>query len=68
MATGTRIVTVWLDTTSDEHGWVVDTDSPDGGESETLKVFPPNRGGRADAVEYAKKVAARRGCEMRVHG
>lgn len=61
-----RIVTVWLDTTSDDHGWIVDTDSPEGGESETIKVFPPTSAGKAKAVAFAQKAAARRGCEMKV--
>ena len=26
-----QIVTVWLDETSDEHGWIVDTDTELGG-------------------------------------
>lgn len=63
--TSERIITVWLDETSDEHGWVVDTDSPEGGESETLDVFPPTDEGYAEACEYAREEAERRGCEVR---
>jgi len=61
------IVTVWLDTTSDDHGWIVDTDTPEGGESNTLKVFPPTKAGKAKAVSFAGKAAARRGCPVRVN-
>lgn len=61
-----KIVTVWLDQTSDEHGWIVDTDTEDGGESNTLKVFPPTEAGRKKANAYAKTAAEKRGCPVRL--
>lgn len=61
-----RVVTVWLDETSDEHGWVVDTDAEAGGESETLRVFPADDAGYAAAVAFAGEAAAERGCEVLV--
>jgi hypothetical protein len=60
------IVTVWLDTTSDDHGWVVDTDIVSGGESETIKMFPPTRDGYDRAVAFVQKAAAKRGCKSRI--
>lgn len=68
MATTTRqIVTVWLDETSDDHGWIVDTDIEGGGESDTLKVFPPTAAGFDRAVSFAKRAASRRGCDLHLH-
>lgn len=64
--TTTRIITVWLDETSDNHGWIVDTDSPEGGESETLKVFPATDAGFGRAVSFAKKAGVKRGCDIRI--
>lgn len=67
MGTTNTIVTVWLDTTSDEAAWIVDTDTTEGGESTTIKTFPPTAAGYDRAVAFAQKAAARRGCEMRVN-
>jgi hypothetical protein len=66
----TEIVTVWLDTMSDEDdwGWVVDTDIVSGGESNTIKMFPPTADGFAKAVAFAEKEAAKRECEVRIDG
>ena len=61
-----RIVSVWLDETSDERGWVVDTDSPEGGQSRTLDVFPPTAEGREEAEAFARREGERRGCEVRI--
>lgn len=63
-----QIVSVWLDTTSDDHGWVVDTDIVDGGESETIKMFPPTADGFRRAVSFAEKAAEKRGLEVEVKG
>lgn len=64
METGTMIVSVWLDTTSDDHGWIVDTDVVGGGESETLRIFQPTAAGKKRAVAFAEAKAERLGCEM----
>lgn len=61
-----RIVSVWLDDVSDEHGWIVDTDTDEGGESGTLKVFPPTDDGFERAVTFAKRAALKRGCDVHV--
>ncbi len=59
----TRIVTVWYDECDDEGTpWIVDTDSVDGGESETIRCFRS----KERAVEFAKTAAAKRGCELRI--
>jgi hypothetical protein len=61
------IVSVWLDDTSDDHGWIVDTDALRvGGESNTLKVFPPTGGGFDRAVRFGKRAAARRECDLHI--
>ncbi len=61
-ATEAKIVTVWLDETSDatEPRWIVDTDIPGGGESTTLKEFDD----RDDACNYATKYAAEHGLRV----
>ena len=64
MTTATnQAVTVWLDTTSDDHGWIVDVDDEAG--SETLKVFPPTNAGKKKANAYAIAVAVRRGLPVK---
>jgi hypothetical protein len=70
MSTTTKLVTVWLDETSDadEPRWIVDTDTEDGGESSTIKTYPGTAAGRAKAVEFGRAAAARRGCALRVTG
>lgn len=64
----TKIVTVWLDETSDECRWIVDEDIVSGGESNTIKAFLPTAEGFEKAVAFAEKAAAKRGCKMRVDG
>lgn len=61
-----EIVTVWLDETSDEHGWVVDTDVTEGGQSRTLKVFPATDAGYRSAVACAEREAAKRGLAVEI--
>lgn len=58
-----RIVTVWLDETSDPIApdWIVDTDSEEGGESIMLKVFDS----RAKATMFAEHYALRHGLKVR---
>ena len=62
--TATKIVTVWLDQTSDEAGWIVDTDIAGGGESETVKTFPPTGTGEKAARKFAAEYAERKGLEV----
>ena len=63
-----RIVSVWLDETSnDEDGWIVDTDTTEGGQSDTLKVFPGTDAGFDRAVSYAKRAGIKRGCDVHLH-
>ncbi len=61
-----RIVTVWLDTTSDDHGWIVDTDTAGGGESETICVFPPDATGRKWAIAFGEHAAFCRGVRLEI--
>ncbi len=61
-----RIVTVWLDTTSDDHGWIVGTDIAGGGESETIYVFPPDDTGRKWAIAFGKRAAFERGVRLEI--
>jgi hypothetical protein len=58
------IVTVWLDETSGNHGWIVDMDVEGGGENNTLKVFPPNKAGFERAIAFAKRAAIKRHCDV----
>ena len=51
----------------DEHGWIVDTDTAGGGESETLRVFPPTGKGFDRAVSFAKRAAKKWGCDIHIH-
>jgi hypothetical protein len=60
------IVSVWLDETSDDHGWTVDTDIEEGGESNTLRVFPPTNMGFDRAVAFAKRAGKQRNCDIRI--
>lgn len=62
----TVIISVWLDETSDRHGWIVDTDIASGGESKTLKVFKPTVAGFGKATEFAYMEALRRNCPLRI--
>lgn len=59
-----RIVSVWLDETSDcdDPQWIVDTDSADGGESDTIRCFAED--GFERAVRFAKRAAKKRGCDL----
>ena len=59
-----QIVTVWLDETSEEHAWIVDTSTKAGGESQTLRTFPPNDYGRGQALQYAKQKARQLECDL----
>lgn len=61
-----QIVTVWLDETSDDHAWIVDTDVVGGGESSTIKTFPATDAGRLQAVEFATQYASTRGLTVEV--
>jgi hypothetical protein len=66
MATQAKIVTVWLDETSDEHGWIVDTDTEEGGQSRTIEAFPPTAAGRKKAIAAGKREAKKRGVELQI--
>ena len=57
----TKIISVWLDATSDDHGWVVDTDIMDGGESNTVRMFPPTSAGQKRAVKFALTLGTKKG-------
>jgi len=62
----TKIVTVWLDETSDagERRWIVDSDIVGGGESETIRTFPGNATGETAARQFASEYAAANGLEI----
>lgn len=62
--TAAKIVTVWLDQTSDEAGWIVSTDVAGGGESETVRTFPPTMAGEKAARKFAAEYAERQGIEV----
>lgn len=64
--TAIKIVTVWLDKTSDECRWIVDTDIVGGGESATVKTFAPTEAGRTKAVKFAREYAAKRGLDLKI--
>jgi hypothetical protein len=59
----TKIVTVWLDETSDagECRWIVDTDAVSGGDSETVRTFPGDEDGEKAARRFAAEYAAANG-------
>lgn len=61
-----RIVTVWLDSTSDaeECRWIVDTDIPGGGESDTIRTFAADAAGEAAARQFAAEYAAKHGLDV----
>lgn len=57
-----RIVSVWLDETSEpKASYIVDTDIAEGGCSETISVFPGTKKGRVDAIKFAEDYAAKTG-------
>lgn len=47
-------ISVWFDSTSDEHGWIVDR-CDDNDNSETVRVFTTETAARRFAAEYSKK-------------
>ena len=55
-----QIVSVWLDTVSDDHAWIVDTDTLDGGESTTAQVFRATIGGKKKAMTFARCLGKKR--------
>jgi hypothetical protein len=66
----TKIVTVWLDETSDvdDPRWIVDTDTQEGGESETIAAYPGDDDGFDRAVSRAKKAGIKHGCDVHICG
>ncbi len=56
----TKIISVWLDETSEDHGWIVDIDIMDGGESDTIKTFPPTATGEKKAIAFALGLGSRK--------
>ena len=61
-----QIVTVWMDKTSDERRWIVDTDVVGGGESDTIKTFAPTDAGKKKAIKFANEYAAKKGLAVEV--
>jgi len=63
--TATKIVTVWLDETTDagDCRWIVDTDIVGGGESETIRTFPGDESGETAARQFAAQYAAANGLQ-----
>jgi hypothetical protein len=47
---------------------VVDTDVASGGESNTIKTYPPTEDGYAKAVAFGEKAAEKRGCTLKIDG
>jgi hypothetical protein len=63
MSATEKIVSVWLDETDDEGApYVVDTDTREGGQSETIKCFRD----RDRAIAFAAKAAEKRGLDLDV--
>lgn len=62
MTKTTKCVSVWLDDTSDadEPKWIVDTDTVEGGESDTIGCYDDEHA----AIEAAKKAARKRGLPL----
>ena len=56
MTTRTKIVSVWYDETSDETAWIVDTDTLDGGESNTRYICRTERKAMAAGRRLAKQL------------
>jgi hypothetical protein len=56
--TTTQKVTVWYDSTSADHGWIVDID--DGESTRTIRVFDDE----SEARDFAARFAAERGLPL----